>query len=56
MLDAMMWYRPTVKGDAPELRSFHTTTRVGTKLYLFGGSHELQYFNDMYIFDARTFF
>lgn len=50
----MMWYRPTVKGDAPASRSFHSATLVGSKLYVFGGSNDSQYFNDLFIFDART--
>ncbi len=52
----MMWYRPTVKGDAPASRSFHSATLVGSKLYVFGGSNDSQYFNDLFIFDARTLF
>ena len=50
----MTWYRLTVKGEGPTPRCFHTTTLVGSKLYVFGGSSDAHYFNDLFVFDART--
>lgn len=52
--DAMMWYRPKVKGDPPCPRSFHTATLVGSKIIFFGGNHQSEYLNDIYLFDTRT--
>ena len=47
-----------VNGPEPRARRFHTTTVVGSKLFVFGGSIGGKVVNDMRTLDlnSRTFF
>jgi hypothetical protein len=53
----MNWSRAEVSGEMPHhgLRSA-TTTRVGSKIFVFGGrgSPNQPYFHNLYIFDTGT--
>jgi hypothetical protein len=53
----MNWSRAEVSGETPHhgLRSA-TTTRVGNKIFVFGGrgSPNQPYFHNLYIFDTGT--
>ncbi|KAJ3428961.1 faciogenital dysplasia protein [Anaeramoeba flamelloides] len=51
------WKKPTsIKGRFPKARSFHTATRVNSKIYIFGGrGSNNEFLNDIHYFDARTF-
>jgi len=55
--ETLTWFRPRVSlGKGPEPRAYHTTTRVGTSLYVFGGQAEKRggtsgILGDMPVFD-----
>jgi len=53
----MHWSKPVVHGDVPSngLRS-HTSTLVGSKIFVFGGSDLSSEFNHLLIFDTETMF
>ncbi|KAL6066502.1 BTB/POZ domain containing protein [Balamuthia mandrillaris] len=48
------WKRRHTRGDAPCRRSGHTATKVGTKLYVFGGYDGKTYCNDLHVFDTDS--
>jgi len=45
----------TVGKNKPKARRGHTMTLVGEKIFIFGGSDSEVCFNDLYIFDAETY-
>ena len=52
----MYWSRAMVSGvKIPSLRA-HTTTPVGSNIYVFGGCDSKACFNDVYVLDADSFF
>ncbi|CEL93311.1 unnamed protein product [Vitrella brassicaformis CCMP3155] len=53
-LDELAWVRPAASGSAPSARACHTLTRVGRKLYMFGGYDGTKCFNDMDVLDLDT--
>jgi hypothetical protein len=48
------WVKPVVDGDPPPAREGHTATLVGTHMYVYGGSSETGYLNDVYILDVEA--
>jgi N-acetylneuraminic acid mutarotase len=48
----MAWSQAYVAGTSPAARSRHTTTLVGTKLYVFGGGDDSRVYNDLYVLDT----
>ncbi|KAK7743557.1 hypothetical protein SLS53_004091 [Cytospora paraplurivora] len=51
----MYWSRAPVSGHPhPSLRA-HTTTNVGSNIYVFGGCDSRACFNDLYVLDADAF-
>jgi len=43
-----------VNGIPPAAREGHTATVIGSTMYLFGGSGNNAYYNDLYSFDLET--
>lgn len=54
-LNSMTWSSLPQNGDIPSPRWKHSTTAVGSKIYLFGGRNYQNVFNDLYEFDISTF-
>eukprot|EP00744_Colponema_vietnamica_P003773 GILI01005726.1.p1 GENE.GILI01005726.1~~GILI01005726.1.p1 ORF type:complete len:497 (+),score=112.38 GILI01005726.1:197-1687(+) len=48
------WSKPVVSGQLPSARACHTMTRVGRKLYMFGGYDGAKCFNDVDVLDLDT--
>ncbi|KAI9140148.1 hypothetical protein BKA69DRAFT_1081361 [Paraphysoderma sedebokerense] len=48
------WTRINASGNPPIARGYHTTTLVGSKLYLFGGSDGHECFHDMHVLDIES--
>ncbi|PNH10707.1 Nitrile-specifier protein 5 [Tetrabaena socialis] len=48
------WTRLTPNGPPPPLRSYHTMTSVGNRLYVFGGCGEAGRLNDLHVYDTET--
>jgi len=48
------WQRGVTSGNAPAARACHTLSRLGWKLYMFGGYDGAKCFNDMDILDLET--
>lgn len=48
------WTTLKVNGIPPAAREGHTATVIGSTMYLFGGSGNNAYFNDLYAFDLET--
>jgi len=48
------WSIPVVAGKPPSARACHTTTRLGRKLYMFGGYDGSKCFNDLDVLDLDT--
>ncbi|XP_072019818.1 uncharacterized protein [Amphiura filiformis] len=36
-LETLVWSKPTITGDVPDARAYHTTQHVGGKIYIIGG-------------------
>ena len=53
-LTQMTWQRLEPSGFVPMSRACHSLSRVGRKLYLFGGYDGSRCFNDMDVFDLDT--
>ena len=49
-----MWQKPSVTGNKPSPRAFHTMNAIGTRIYVYGG-HSQNFLNDMYVLDIFTF-
>eukprot|EP00753_Platysulcus_tardus_P007894 PLAT15521.1.p1 GENE.PLAT15521.1~~PLAT15521.1.p1 ORF type:complete len:836 (+),score=438.77 PLAT15521.1:38-2545(+) len=47
------WRRVKTRGDGPTAREGHSATLVGTHMYVFGGSSEEGYLNDLYVLKAE---
>jgi len=52
----MHWSSASYEGTKPPGVRSHTTTRVGSKLFVIGGSASDDSFNNVTVFDADTFF
>eukprot|EP00397_Hematodinium_sp_SG-2012_P019350 GEMP01019877.1.p1 GENE.GEMP01019877.1~~GEMP01019877.1.p1 ORF type:complete len:515 (+),score=55.52 GEMP01019877.1:19-1563(+) len=52
--DDPRWQRGVTSGNAPAARACHTLSRLGWKLYMFGGYDGTKCFNDMDILDLET--
>ncbi|KAK9430019.1 hypothetical protein V1505DRAFT_372433 [Lipomyces doorenjongii] len=48
------WSKPIVTGPRPPARYGHTMNIIGSKLYVFGGRFDDNFFNDLYSFDLNT--
>jgi hypothetical protein len=51
---SLVWSKPKVGGQKPSARACHTMSRVGRKLYMFGGYDGEKCFNDIDILDLDT--
>lgn len=51
---SLVWSKPKVSGQKPSARACHTMSRVGRKLYMFGGYDGDKCFNDIDILDMDT--
>ena len=47
--DCMDHHDVLLQGRGPAYRAGHTSTRVGRKIFLMGGSHGVEYKNDFYL-------
>ncbi|CAG8467822.1 7439_t:CDS:2 [Funneliformis mosseae] len=50
-----IWSKPTITGNLPAGRYGHTSTAIGTKIYIFGGRNDEKYLNDLISFDFKSF-
>lgn len=48
------WQKPTTSGQQPSARACHTLTRLGRKLYMYGGYDGAKCFNDIDVLDLDT--
>ncbi|KAK9374864.1 uncharacterized protein V1513DRAFT_479202 [Lipomyces chichibuensis] len=48
------WSKAIVTGSRPPARYGHTMNIIGSKLYVFGGQFDNNFFNDLYSFDLNT--
>ncbi|RKP03560.1 hypothetical protein CXG81DRAFT_29240 [Caulochytrium protostelioides] len=51
----MHWSTAEMLGQAPPALRAHTATRVGDRIFIFGGCDAKICYNDLYIFDTETF-
>ena len=51
---SLVWSKPKISGQKPSARACHTMSRVGRKLYMFGGYDGEKCFNDVEILDLDT--
>ena len=49
----MRWVTPVVDGERPAPREGHSAALVGTSMYVFGGSGEVGYLNDVQVLDLE---
>eukprot|EP00392_Amoebophrya_sp_AT5.2_P017105 g17421.t1 len=54
MYEKLKWKQANTSGNPPAARACHTLTRLGWKLYMFGGYDGAKCFNDMDILDLET--
>lgn len=47
MYDRLKWQKANTSGTPPAARACHTLTRLGWKLYMFGGYDGTKCFNDI---------
>jgi N-acetylneuraminic acid mutarotase len=52
----MYWSRAPVSGAAHTPLRAHTTTLIGSNIYIFGGCDSRSCFNELYVFDADAFY
>ncbi|EFJ05979.1 hypothetical protein SELMODRAFT_431101 [Selaginella moellendorffii] len=48
------WSKPVMKGTHPSPRDSHSSTAVGSKLYVFGGTDGTSPLNDLFVLDTAT--
>ncbi|EFJ04618.1 hypothetical protein SELMODRAFT_432245 [Selaginella moellendorffii] len=48
------WSKPVMKGTHPSPRDSHSSTAVGSKLYVFGGTNGTSLLNDLFVLDNTT--
>ncbi|EFJ04563.1 hypothetical protein SELMODRAFT_432297 [Selaginella moellendorffii] len=48
------WSKPVMKGTHPSPRDSHSSTAVGSKLYVFGGTNGTSLLNDLFVLDTAT--
>ena len=53
-LESAVWTVPTVSGTPPAALVGHTSTLIGTELFVFGGSDGKQDGNELHMFDTET--
>jgi len=52
----MYWSRAPTSGAPHTALRAHTTTAIGSNIYVFGGCDSLSCFNELYVFDADAFY
>lgn len=52
----MYWSKAPVSGDSHTALRAHTTTLVGSNIYIFGGCDARSCFNELYVLDADAFY
>ena len=52
----MYWSKALTSGSPPKALRAHTTTIVGSNIYVFGGCDAGTCFNDLYVLDADSFY
>ena len=50
----MEWTQAFVAGTSPSARSRHTTTPVGSRLFVLGGGDDSRVYNDLFVLDTGT--
>jgi hypothetical protein len=50
-----VWSKPSMMGNLPSGRYGHTSTLVGTTVFIFGGQDNMNRFNDLISFDVKSF-
>ncbi|EFJ05493.1 hypothetical protein SELMODRAFT_431513 [Selaginella moellendorffii] len=48
------WSKPVMKGTHPSPRDSHSSTAVGSKLYVFGGTNGISPLDDLFVLDNAT--
>ncbi|EFJ04190.1 hypothetical protein SELMODRAFT_432643, partial [Selaginella moellendorffii] len=48
------WSKPVMKGTHPSPQDSHSSTAVGSKLYVFGGTDGTSPLNDLFVLDTTT--
>ncbi|XP_024518775.1 rab9 effector protein with kelch motifs-like [Selaginella moellendorffii] len=48
------WSKPVMKGMHPSPRDSHSSTAVGSKLYVFGGTNGTSPLDDLFVLDTAT--
>ncbi|EFJ04464.1 hypothetical protein SELMODRAFT_432394 [Selaginella moellendorffii] len=48
------WSKPVIKGTHPSPRDSHSSTAVGSKLYVFGGTDGTSPLNNLFVLDTAT--
>ncbi|CAI5502357.1 unnamed protein product [Closterium sp. Naga37s-1] len=48
------WSKPNIKGTPPSPRDSHTSTVVGSRMFVFGGTDGSSGLNDLYMLDTST--
>lgn len=58
-VETLKWSEIDTQGTAPSPRDFHRAFTCSSRLFIFGGSYEVdpeeKYFDDLYAFDAGMF-
>ena len=52
--EMMQWSHPEMQGDLPPLCRVHSTTLIGRKIVIIGGSKGASYYNRVFVFDIPT--
>jgi len=52
----MYWSKAPLSGTPPHSLRAHTTTLIGSSIYIFGGCSSLACFNELYVLDADAFY
>ncbi|POG61098.1 hypothetical protein GLOIN_2v1706619 [Rhizophagus irregularis DAOM 181602=DAOM 197198] len=50
-----VWSKPSMSGSLPDGRYGHTSTLIGTTVYIFGGQDYMNHLNDLISFDIKNF-
>jgi len=52
-VNEMRWTTPVVDGMLPPAREGHSASMIGTRMYVFAGSSEIGYLNDLHVLDLE---
>ncbi|KAK9468358.1 hypothetical protein V1512DRAFT_221659 [Lipomyces arxii] len=53
-ISSYLWSKPSATGQKPCGRYGHTLSAIGSRVYIFGGQVDSQYFNDMFAFNLGS--